>query len=84
MNTSEFLKAYNEIKRLIQENLEEIRHAYGVSDKYEFCHFFIEWINEVHIELVAECLNEYDFDHVNIPLEWFEPDEILKSHLAEI
>ena len=42
MNTSEFLKAYNEIKRLIQKNLKEIRHAYGVSDKYEFCHFFIE------------------------------------------
>ena len=27
---------------------------------------------------------EYDFDYVNIPLEWFESDEILKSHLAEI
>ena len=84
MNTSEFLKGYNEIKRLIQENLKEIRRAYDVSDKYEFCHFFSEWVDEVHIELVAECFTEYDFDYVNIPLEWFESDEILKSHLAEI
>ena len=84
MNTSEFLKDYNEIKRLIQENLEEIRQAYDVPDKYEYNCFFIEWIDEVHIELVAECLNEYDYDYVNIPLEWFESDEILKSHLAKI
>ena len=84
MNTSEFLEGYKEIKRMIQENLEEIRQAYDIPDKYEFCHLFIEWIDEVHIELVAECLNKYDFDHVNIPLEWFKSDEILKSHLAEI
>lgn len=84
MNTSEFLKDYNEIKRLIQENLEEIRQAYDVPDKYEYSRFFIERIDEVHIELVAECLNEYDYDYVNIPLEWFESDEILKSHLAKI
>ena len=84
MNTSEFLKDYNEIKRLIQENLEEIRQAYDVPYKYEYSRFFIERIDEVHIELVAECLNEYDYDYVNIPLEWFESDEILKSHLAKI
>lgn len=88
MNTSEFLKGYNEINRLIQENLEEIHQAYDVPNKYEFCHFFIERIDEVHIEFATECLgisfHEYQYDCVNMPLEWFESDEILKSHLAEI
>ena len=88
MDTSEFLKGYNEINRLIQENLEEIHQAYDVPDKYEFCHFFIERIDEVHIEFATECLgigfHEYQYDCVNMPLEGFESDEILKSHLAEI
>ena len=45
MDTSEFLKGYNEINRLIQENLAEIHQAYDVPNKYEFCHFFIERID---------------------------------------
>lgn len=84
MKTSEFLKGYKEIERLIRENLADIRQAYGVPKKYEYDRFFIDWIDEVHIELVSECLHEYEYDCVNIPLEWFGSDETLKSHLAEI
>ena len=84
MNTTEFLESYKEIENLIRENLAEIHQAYGVPYKYTYNHFFIEHIDEVHIELVAECLNEYDYDYVNIPIEWFESDKTLKSRLAEI
>ena len=84
MNTSEFLKNYKEIENLILENNVEIKRAYDVPNKYEYKHFFIEWIDEIHIEYVAECLNEYDYISVNIPIEWFESDDILKLHLAEI
>lgn len=80
MNTSEFLESYKEIERLIEENLEKIFHAYDIPKKYRYNRFFIEWIDEIHIEFVAECLNEYDYTYANIPLEWFESDEVLKSH----
>ena len=84
MNASEFLKGYKEIERLIRENLADIRQAYDVPKNYEYNRFFIDWIDKVHIELVSECLHEYDYDYVRIPLEWFESDKTLKSHLAEI
>ena len=84
MNTSKFLEVYKEIERLIQENLAEIRQAYDLSEKYEYNRFFINSIDEVHIELVSECYHEYDHEYVDIPLEYFESDEILKSHLTEI
>lgn len=83
MNTLEFLENYKKIKNLIQENLEEIRQLDDIPNKYQYNRFFIERIDEIHIELVAECLCEYDYDYVNIPLEWFESDKILKSHLAD-
>lgn len=84
MDTTEFLKRYKEIENLIRENLEEIRRAYEVPEKYQYSHFFIEWTDSVHIELVAECLNKYDYDYVYIPLKWLESDETLKSYLADI
>ena len=83
MNTLEFLENYKKIENLIQENLEEIRQLDDIPNKYQYNRFFIESIDEIHIELVAECLHEYDYDYVNIPLEWFESDKILKSHLAD-
>ena len=74
MNTSEFLESYKEIENLIQENLEKIFRAYDIPKKYQYNRFFIEWIDEIPIEFVAECLNEYDYTYVNVPLEWFESD----------
>ena len=82
MNTTEFLKRYKEIENLIRENLEEIRRAYEISEKYQYTHFFIERIDSVHIELFDACLNDYDY--VCIALKWLESDETLKSYLADI
>ena len=84
MSTTEFLKRYKEIENLIRENLEEIRRAYEIPKKYQYTHFFIERIDSVHIELVAKCHNEDDYDYVCISLKWFESDETLKSYLAAI
>ena len=86
MNTSDFLEGYKEIDRLIQENLEEICRAYNVSKKYELDHFFIDEIDESEeIRIIFFYDEGYEYDYVvGIPLEWFESDEILKLHLAEI
>ena len=84
MNTSDFLEGYKEIERLIQENLEEICRAYNVPNKYEFDHFFIDESEEINAVFFFDEGYEYDYDFVSIPLEWFESDEILKLHLAEI
>ena len=83
MNTSDFLESYKEIERLIQENLEEICRAYNVPKKYEFDHFFIDESEEIWIAFFFDEGYEYD-EFAIIPLEWFESDEILKLHLAEI
>ena len=83
MNTSDFLEGYKEIERLIQENLKEICRAYNVPKKYEFDHFFIDEPEEINIVFFFNEGYEYDYI-VSIPLEWFESDEILKLHLAEI
>ena len=84
MNTSDFLEGYKEIERLIQENLEEIYKAYNVPKKYEFDQFFVDESEKICIPFFYDEGYEYDYDYVNIPLEWFESDKTLKSHLAEI
>lgn len=84
MNTSDFLEGYKEIERLIQENLQEICRVYNVPKKYELDHFFINESEEINIVFFFDEGYEYDYDFVSIPLEWFESDEILKLHLAEI
>ena len=52
MNTVEFLEGYKEIKKPIENNLADFRQAYDVPDTYEYNRFFIEWMDEVHIELL--------------------------------
>lgn len=84
INTLDFLEGYKEIERLIQENLEEICRAYNVPKKYEFDHFFINESEEICIVFFYDEGYEYNYDFVSIPLEWFESDEVLKLHLAEI
>ena len=83
MNTKVFLEGYREIETLIENNWDMFCKAYDSLENYAFKEFTLNCDDKIVIESEDYFRGEYDYGYAYVPIEWFESDEILKSHLTE-